>query len=85
VLRQRIDENPANPLLPAVMCRMLWQGVTGYCDSPRVYACMRTAIVKEVMPLLAELYEQLDEALDALGVPDQYWIGEDGVADQERR
>lgn len=76
VLRRRIDGEESNPLLPDVMCRMLWQSVTEYCDTPRVHNCLRAAIVHEITPLLSELYEQLDQTLDTFGVPESYWMSD---------
>jgi len=76
VLGRRIDEIE-NPLVPAVMCRMLWQSVIEYCESPRMHTCLHSTLVRDIMPLISELYDQLDETLDAQGVPDSYWMGGD--------
>ena len=75
VLRRRID-NIENPLAPAVMCCMLWESVTEFCDSPRVHVCLQRAMIRHIMPLLSDLYDALEKTLDEKGVPNSYWTGE---------
>ena len=78
VLRRRID-NIENPLTPAVMCCMMWESVTGFCDSPRVHVCLQRALIRHIMPLLSDLYDALEKTLDEKGVPNSYWTGEGNI------
>ena len=67
VVGRRID-NIENPLVPGVMCRILWQAITAHVDSAHVQACLRETLVNHVIALLGDLYDDLDSTLDQQGV-----------------
>ncbi len=67
VLGHRVD-NEENPLLPGVMCRMLWDSTIEYCDTPRVQRHLQEAIWRRIAPLLTDLYDDLEAVLDEYGV-----------------
>ncbi|MEX2479281.1 MAG: DUF1631 family protein [Gammaproteobacteria bacterium] len=56
-----------NPLVPGSMCRIFWQAVTIYCDSPRIQQALQQVMLHTVGPLLGELYEALNAVLDEHG------------------
>ncbi len=71
VLMRRVD-NVENPLLPSVLCRMLWQSTLEYCKTTRVQRSLQNAIALRVTPLLSDLYDDLGETLDKHGVPNAF-------------
>lgn len=58
-----IDE-AENPLLPAVLCNILRHSTTEYCNTPRVRRHLQEAICQQIIPLLSDLYDDLDAILD---------------------
>ena len=76
VLRRRIDDK-VNPLAPSTMCRILWEAITQYGESPRIHVCLHKVIVKNIIPLLSTLYDDLEKAMEEQGVPSSYWMGKD--------
>ncbi len=66
VLGRPLD-NEANPLVPGNACRILWHGVIAYADSTRVEKQLQQTMMKNVMPLIGELYEAINATLDEQG------------------
>jgi hypothetical protein len=66
VIGHPLDPN-TNTLLPGTICRILWQAITDHCSSPRVHKTLQQIMLEDVMPLIGELYQALNETLDAEG------------------
>jgi hypothetical protein len=75
VLRRRIDDK-MNPLAPSTICRVLWESITQYSESPRIHGCLHGVIVNNLIPLLSDLYDDLEKVLDEQGVPSSFWMNE---------
>ncbi|MFT5446320.1 MAG: hypothetical protein ACI9DC_001486 [Gammaproteobacteria bacterium] len=73
VLGRRIEDDQT-PLAPSTMCRILWQAVQQYCESPHVDVSLHAVIVKRIMPMISELYGDLGTTLDKNNVPTSYWL-----------
>ena len=69
-------ENKQTPLAPSTMCRILWQAVQQYCDSPHVDVGLQSVIIKRIMPMMSDLYDDLGTTLDNNDVPTSYWLKE---------
>ncbi len=68
VLAQKLDTTN-NPLLPARLCRTLWESVTEHVDNANVRRCLRETFRSRMLPLLSDLYGELHKTLDAHDVP----------------
>lgn len=67
VCDQDLDD-PANPLAPATACHILWESIVEQSASTPVRQALEAVMLKQVMPLLADLYDALERTLDAQGV-----------------
>ena len=67
VLGRRVDDQE-NPLVPAVLCSMLWYSTLEYCDTPRVQRHLQESIKRRIAPLLSDLYDDLETTLNEHGV-----------------
>lgn len=74
VVGRRID-NLENPLVPQVICRMMWQSFTEHSESPRVHTCLHETLVGHIIPLLSEMYDELTKTLDQHKVPKAFGKG----------
>ena len=73
VVQHRTDTED-NPLVPAVMCRILWEAVTEQKNSRNVKRCLTEVIARRIVPLLRELYDDIDATLDKQGVPKAFGL-----------
>ncbi|MCP5201570.1 MAG: DUF1631 family protein [Gammaproteobacteria bacterium] len=56
-----------NPLVPSNLCRIFWAAVLDSCASPRIERHLQQVMLREVMPLVGELYTALNAVLDEYG------------------
>ena len=68
VVRRRID-NIENPLVPKVICRMMWESVAEHSNARSVHTCLHDTLIEQVVPLLSDLYDEIQKTLDQHQVP----------------
>ena len=68
VLGREVDDE-TNPMLPQLLCRILWDVIIEFCDRPRIRASLKDVITTRIVPLLDELYDELNKTLDDEDVP----------------
>ena len=56
-------------MLPQLLCRILWDVIIEFCDRPRIRASLKDVITTRIVPLLGELYDELNKTLDGEDVP----------------
>jgi len=68
VLAQKLDTQ-TNPMLPARLCRTLWEAISEHADNARIHRCLREVFRVRLLPLLSDLYGDLHKTLDRHDVP----------------